>query len=76
MINGITPMNTHVESMHPKLVACKSWPLLKNLLLLQITVDSLGRSSLGHMDVQSHHILVLETFVRSLIKHNISFLKT
>jgi len=40
-INGITPMKTHVESMHPKLVAHKklaiiekSWPLL----LLQIIV--------------------------------------
>jgi hypothetical protein len=30
----------------------KSWPLLKNLLLLlQVIVDNLGRSGLGHLGV-------------------------
>jgi hypothetical protein len=38
----------------------KSWPFLRNLLLLlQVIVDSLGGSDLGHLGVQSHHILLL-----------------
>jgi hypothetical protein len=33
-INGITPMRTHVESTHPKLVACKKLAITKELLIV------------------------------------------
>jgi hypothetical protein len=55
----------------------ESLPLLKNLLLLlQVIINNLGISGLGHLGVQSHHILVLQTLIRSLMKHNNIFLKT
>jgi hypothetical protein len=53
----------------------KSWPLVRNLLM-QVTFDNLGRNGLGHLGVQSQHILVLQIFTRSLMKHTMSFLKT
>jgi hypothetical protein len=65
-------LNLHIQNQ----LLVESWPLLRNLLLLQVIVDSLGRSGMGHLGVQSHHILVLQTFTRSLMKHNNNFLKT
>jgi len=57
-------LNLHIQSW----LFVKSWPLLKNLLLLlQVIANSLGKSNLDHMGVQSHHILVLQTFIISLI---------
>ncbi len=53
----------------------ESWPLLRNLLM-QVIFNNLGRSSLGHLGVQSQHILELHFFTRSLMRHNINFLRT
>ncbi len=33
-INGITPMKTHVEFVHPKLVACKKLTIIWELLVV------------------------------------------
>jgi hypothetical protein len=55
----------------------ESWPLLRNLLLLlQVIVNSLGRSGLGHLGVQSYQIFVLQILTKSLMRHNSNFLKT
>jgi hypothetical protein len=68
-------MITHVESPYPKLVVYKK--LVRNLLLLlQVIVKNLGKNGLNHLGVQSHHIFVLQILTRSLMKHNINFLKT
>ncbi len=32
-INGITPMRTHLESTHPKLVACKKLAIIEELVV-------------------------------------------
>jgi hypothetical protein len=41
---------------------------------MQVTFDNLGRSSLGHLGVQSSHNLVLQILIRGLMRHNISFI--
>jgi hypothetical protein len=33
-INGITPMRTHVEFTHPKLVACRKLAIAKKLVVI------------------------------------------
>jgi hypothetical protein len=35
-INGITPMRTHVQSMHPKLVACKKLAIVEELVIVVV----------------------------------------
>ncbi len=36
-INGITPMRTHVESMHPKLVACRKLAIVEELVIVVVS---------------------------------------
>jgi len=36
-INGITPMRTHVEFMHPKLVACRKLIIVEKLIIVVIS---------------------------------------
>jgi hypothetical protein len=46
-------LNLHTQNW----LFAKRWPLLKNLLLLlQVIANNLGRSGLGHLGVQSHHV--------------------
>jgi hypothetical protein len=40
-------LNLHIQSW----LLVKSWPLLKNLLLLQVIVNSLGKNGMDHMGV-------------------------
>jgi hypothetical protein len=43
-INGISPMKTNVESMHPKLVACKKLAIIEELVIVVVShIQQLGK---------------------------------
>jgi len=69
-------MKTHVESTHPKLVACRKLAITKELVTVASHNQQSGKKWSRPFGCVITSYFGATTFIRSLMKHNNSFLKT
>jgi hypothetical protein len=68
-------MKTHVDFAHPKLFLIKKVQVLEKIIVIDVNHSQHGKKGVGHLSLQSRHILGPQTFTKRMMRCSRCFLR-